>query len=70
MLETMTRPKAIRAWFVALAPILVAVMAIGVHETIGTAATLLALCLVPALVALFVWSGAQPPTVLGNPPGK
>ena len=63
MLQTMTRAKAIRAWFVAVALIVVTAIAIGVHVTIGTAAMTLALCLVPPIVALFVWPGAEPPTV-------
>jgi len=63
MLQTMTRAKAIRAWFVAVALIVVTAIAIGVHVTIGTAAMTLALCLVPPIVALFVWPGVEPSTV-------
>jgi hypothetical protein len=59
----MTRSKAIRAWLVAVTLIMVAAIAIGVHMTIGIAATLLVLCLVPPLVAIFVWPGIQPTTV-------
>ena len=63
MFQAMTRPKAIRVWFVAVILIIVTAIAIGVQMTIGTAAMLLALCLVPPVVALFVWPGARPPTV-------
>ena len=63
MFQTLTRAKAIRAWFVAIALMIVAAIAIGVHVTIGTAAMMLALCLVPPIVALFVWPGVEPPTV-------
>jgi hypothetical protein len=63
MLQTMTRPRAIRTWFVAVALIIVATIAIGVQVTISTAATLLALCLVPPLAALFLWPAARPRTV-------
>jgi hypothetical protein len=63
MLQTVTRAKAIRAWFVAVALIIVTAIAIGVHVTIGTAAMLLALCLVPPIIALLMWPGVQPPTV-------
>jgi len=63
MFQTLTRAKAIRAWFVAIALMIVAAIAIGVHVTIGTAAMMLALCLVPPIVALFVWPDVEPPTV-------
>ena len=63
MFQTLTRAKAIRAWFVAIALMIVAAIAIGVHVTIGTAAMMLALCLVPPIVALFMWPGVEPPTV-------
>jgi hypothetical protein len=63
MFRTMTRSMAIRVWFVAVILIVVTAIAIGVQMTIGTAAMLLALCLVPPVVVLFVWPGAQPPTV-------
>ena len=63
MFQTLTRAKAMTAWFVAVALMIVTAIAIGVHVTIGTAAMLLALCLVPPIVALFVWPGVEPPTV-------
>ena len=63
MFQTMTRAKAIRAWFVAVALIIVTAIAVGIHVTIGTAAMMLALCLVPPIVALFVWPDVEPPTV-------
>ena len=63
MFQTLTRAKAMTAWFVAVALMIVTAIAIGVHVTIGTPAMLLALCLVPPIVALFVWPGVEPPTV-------
>ena len=63
MFQTLTRAKAIQAWFAAIALMIVAAIAIGVHVTIGTAAMMLALCLVPPIVALFVWPDVEPPTV-------
>jgi uncharacterized membrane protein YvlD (DUF360 family) len=63
MSQTMTRPLAIRTWFVAVALVIVAAIATGMHVTIGAAATVLALCLVFPIVALFVWPGVEAPTV-------
>jgi hypothetical protein len=62
MFQTMTRALAIRAWFVAVALVIVTAIAMGVHVTIGSAATVLALCLVFPIVALFVWPGFEAPT--------
>jgi len=59
----MTRGQAIKMWLVAGTMVVVAAIAIGVDLTIGRAATLLLLCLVPALVAIFVWPGVPPPAV-------
>jgi hypothetical protein len=59
----MTRGKAIRMWLVAVTMVVVAAVAIGVDLTIGRAATLLLLCVVPPLVAILVWPGVRPPTV-------
>jgi hypothetical protein len=63
MLKDMTRSKAIQVWFVAVALVLVASVALGVSVTAGTAAMLLALCLVPPAIVLMLWPGGPPPTV-------
>ena len=61
--QTMSRPLIFRAWFVAVALVIVTAIATGAHVTIGAAATVLALCLVFPIVALFVWPGVEAPTV-------
>ncbi len=63
MLQHMTRSKAIQIWFAAVALITVAGVAFGASITIGTAALLAAVCLVPPAIILVVWPAVQPQTV-------
>jgi len=58
MLSYMTRSKAIQVWFVAVALVGAAVVAFGVSMATGTAATLLALSLVPPAIILMLWPRA------------
>jgi len=63
MIQNMTRAKAIKVWFAAVALLLTMAIAFGVDVTAGTAALLLALCVVPPIIVLMIWPGVQPPTV-------
>ena len=63
MMKTMTRARLIQIWFAAVALIVVAGIALGVDMTIGTAAMLVALCLVPPAIILILWPGAETQTV-------
>jgi nucleoside permease NupC len=63
MLNDMTRSKLIQVWFVAVALVAVACVAVGASMTVGTAALLLALCLVPPAIVLMLWPSVQPRTV-------
>jgi hypothetical protein len=62
MLKDMTRAKVIQVWFVAVALVLAAGVALGVSVTAGTGAMLLAMCLVPPAIVLVLWPGVQRPT--------
>ena len=50
-----TRSKVILIWFALVVLVGVAAMALGAEMTIGTAALLLAMCLVPPAVVLMLW---------------
>jgi hypothetical protein len=50
-----TRSKVIQVWFAAVMLVAVAGIALGITVTIGTAALLLAMCLVPPAVVLMLW---------------
>jgi hypothetical protein len=63
MLKDLTRSKVIQIWFVAVALVLAAGVALGVTVTAGTGAMLLALCLVPPAIVLVLWPAVQPRTV-------
>ena len=63
MLKDMTRSRLIQIWFAAIAVIVVAAIAFGASVTVGTAAMLLALCLVPPVIVLLLWHDVLPPTV-------
>lgn len=58
----MTRSRLIRVWFATISLVVVAAVALGVTVTIGTAAVLLALSLVPPVIVLVLWPGVQPMT--------
>jgi hypothetical protein len=62
MLNDMTRAKLIQFWFGAVVLIAVAGIASGASVSIGTGAMLVALCLVPPTILLFLWPGVQPAT--------
>jgi fatty acid desaturase len=63
MLKNVTRSRLMQVWFAAVALVFAAALAFGVSVTMGTGATLLALCLVPPAVILMLWPGVQPPTI-------
>jgi len=63
MLNDMTRSRLIQVWFVAVALVVVAGVALGASVTIGTGAMLLALCLVPPAILLMLWPFVPAPTV-------
>ena len=50
-----TRSKVIQVWFAAVLLVAVAGFALGFTVTMGTAALLLAMCLVPPAVVLMLW---------------
>ena len=62
MLRNMTRPRLIQVWFATISLIVVAAVALGVTVTLGTAAMLLPLSLVPPAILLVLWPGVQPRT--------
>jgi hypothetical protein len=53
----------IQVWFAAVVLIAVAATALGVSMTMGTAALLLAMCLVPPAVVFRLWPSDQPSTM-------
>ena len=61
MPKDVTRSKVIQVWFVAVALVLAAGVALGVSVTAVTGVMLLALCLVPPAIVLVLWPGVQPP---------
>jgi hypothetical protein len=62
MLTEMTRSRLLQLWFAAVALIVLASLALGASMTFGTAAILLALCLVPPAIVLKLWPGKQSQT--------
>jgi hypothetical protein len=59
MLRNMTRARVIQVWFAAVAVAVVAAVAFGAQMTVGTAAMLLALSLVPPAIVLALWPREQ-----------
>jgi hypothetical protein len=59
----MTRSKAIQVWFAAVLLVAVAGIALGITMTIGTAALLLAMCLVPPAVVVMLWPSDRASTM-------
>jgi ABC-type glucose/galactose transport system permease subunit len=55
MFNDMTRSRLLQIWFTAAALVVVAGIALGASMTIGTAAILLALCLIPPAIVLKLW---------------
>jgi len=62
MVRNMTRSRLIQGWFVAVALIVAASVALGMTVTLGTGLMLAALSLVPPAIVLTLWPGVQPPT--------
>jgi hypothetical protein len=62
VMKAMTRTKLIQIWLAAVALVVAASFAFGMVVTVGTGAMLLALCLVPPTIVLFLWPGVPPPT--------
>ena len=62
VLREMTRSKLIQFWFATMSLVVAAAVALGVTVTIGTAAILVALSLVPPAIVLALWPGGQPMT--------
>ena len=54
-LRHLTRLRVIQVWFVAVLLVVVGAMALGVVVTVGTAALLVAMCLVPPVVVFMLW---------------
>ena len=55
MMKDMTRSKAIRIWFAAVALITAAVIAYGVNLALSTWTVMLAVCLVPPIFLIMLW---------------
>ena len=62
MLKNMTRSKLIQIWFVAVALLVAAGVAMGTTITFGTGALLVAGCLVPPAVLFMLWPGVETQT--------
>ena len=60
MLKNLTRSRLIQIWVAAIALIAAATVTFGADMTLGTALLLLALSVVPVVLVLFLWPGAQP----------
>jgi hypothetical protein len=58
-----TRSRVVQVWLTAVVFVAVAGIAQGVTMTIGTAALLLAMCLVPLAVALMLWPSRDTSTL-------
>jgi len=59
----MTRSKVIQTWFAAVLLVAVAATVLGPSMTIGTAALLLAMCLVPPVVVFMLWPSEKTATL-------
>ena len=62
VLREMTRSRLIQLWFATMSLVVAAAVALGVTVTIGTAAILVVLSLVPPAIVLALWPGVQPMT--------
>ena len=63
MVRDMSRAKLMQIWVAAVALAAVASVVLGARVTLATAAALLAVCLVPPVILLLLWPGAEPPTI-------
>ena len=59
----LTRSKVIQVWFAAVLLVAVAGIALGITVTLGTAALLLAMCLVPPAVVMMLWPSDKASTM-------
>lgn len=59
MFSNISRTRAIRVWFAAVALVVVAAAAFGVQVNVGTAGMLLTLSLVPPFIVFLLWPPAQ-----------
>lgn len=59
----MTRSRVIQTWFVAVLLVAVAATALGPSMSMGTAALLLAMCLVPPVVVFMLWPSEKASTM-------
>ena len=62
MVNNITRSRLIQVWFATISLVVAAAVALGVTVTVGTAATLLVLSLVPPAIVLMLWPGIQQST--------
>jgi hypothetical protein len=62
MLKHLSRSGVIKAWFAAVAFLGAGIVAFGAPATIATMAMILLLCLVPPVIVLMLWPGAQAAT--------
>ena len=60
MLSSLTRARVIQIWFVVVAITGAAGVVLGIAVTASTAVLLLASCLVPPAILLFMWRDAPP----------
>jgi hypothetical protein len=63
MLKSISRARAVGAWFAAVTVLVACGVVMGVGITFSGGILLLATCLVPPAVLLLVWRGAPPFTV-------
>ena len=61
--RNLTRLRVIQAWFAAVLVVVVGAVALGVAVTMGTAALLVAVCLVPPVVVFVLWPSDDAPTM-------
>ena len=66
MLRDVTRSTVIQVWFVAVALVVAATVALGLSMTLSTAALLAALCLVPPVIVLKLWPGVGSSPTVGD----
>jgi len=62
MLKDVTRARLIQVWFAIVLLVGAMLFVLGARITMSTAAVLVTLCLVPPVMTLMLWPGAQPPT--------
>ena len=60
MLRSLTRTRVIQIWFVAVGIAAAAGVVLGIAVTLSTGVLLLASCLVPPAILLFMWRDAPP----------